>query len=174
MAQAIAIIHKRGPSPWLDDLLESIHTHYPVLITNHDGWMIDGIRKTFETTPFEEIFFLNETMIVKDNSIWDMVFEEYEDRSVAVGDKYLMSLGKYLRQYVRKTTFPVVNNKHDDVMLGEFGWNNEYKSVDPNYIQIDPMTDTFLRYEEKHGRKNMILENQYFIKWKSHWQADMI
>lgn len=175
MAQAIAIIHHRGNSLWLNDLLNSLHTHYPIIITNHDGWMIDGVRKIFETTDFDEVFFLNESMIVKDNSIWDMVFQEYEGRSVTVGDKYLMCLGKYLRKYMDKTYFPMnVRNKRDDVHLGEFGWNRQYMNVDPNFLTIDIMTDTFEEFEEKHGRRNMVLENQYFKKWKATWAEDML
>jgi hypothetical protein len=174
VAQAIAIIHRRGPSPWLDDLLESIETSYPLLITNHEGWMIDGVRETFEKTEFDEIFFLNESMIVKDNSIWDLVFREYEGRSVCVGDKYLMCLGKYLRDKVKQTNVPVVYNKHDDVTLGEFGWNRQYMQQAPDFVTVDLLTDTFEQFEEKHGRTNMILENGYFKKWKHTYDLSMI
>lgn len=175
MAQAIAIIHKCGPSPWLDDLLETIETDYPIIITNHDGWGIDGIRETFEKTNFDEIFFLNESMIVKDNSIWNIVFKDCTDKSVAVGEKYLMWLGKYLRKHVDHTFFPMhIHSKRDDVHLGEFGWNRQYMEQDPDFVTIDAMTDTFQEFEEKHGRRNMILENQYFKKWKSHWAENML
>lgn len=135
---------------------------------------MDAVRLAFENTPFDEIFFLNESMIVKDNSIWDIVFREYEGRSVAVGDKFLMHLGKYLRKYADKTYYPTINNKSDEVFLGEFGWTKEYMALDPDYVSIQPITDTFQEYEEKHGRRNMILENDYFKKWKAHWDANML
>lgn len=169
MAQAIAIIHKKGRSLWLNDLLDSISTDYPIIITNHDGWMIDGVKKAFETTNFDEIFFLNESMIIKDNAIWDIVFKQFKGKSVAIGDKYLMCLGKYLRKYVEQTEFPVVNSKEEDVKLGEFGWNNQYMDLDSTYSQIYSMTDTFEKYEYKYRRSNMILENEYFKKWKGTW-----
>jgi len=172
--QAIVVIHNRGNSPWLNDLLTSIDTDYPVLITNHNGWMLPAIKKMFDTTDYDELFFLNESMIVKDNAIWDIVFKDYEGQGVAIGDKYLMFLGKYLRKYVEQTHFPQVNSKRDDVLLGEQMWNHLYRNADPYFVQLEVMTDTFEEFEEKHGRRNMILEGKYFKKWKGSWDIDMV
>lgn len=172
---AICIAHHRHrDDPWLSDLLYSIDTSYPIIISNHTGWVMDAIRLAFLNTPFDEIFFLNTSMIVKDNSIWDIAFKEYEGQSVAVGDKFLMHLGKYRREIVEKTSFPVIHNKADEVYLGEFGWTREYMALEPDYVSVQPITDTFERFEEKHGRKNMILENDYFIKYKAHWDASSL
>lgn len=166
--------HRHEDDPWLDDLLYSIQTTYPIIISNHDGWVMDAIRLAFENTPFDEIFFLNTSMIVKDNAIWDIVFKEYAGRSVAVGDKFLMHLGKYRREIAEKTNYPIIRNKMDEVYLGEFGWTKEYIALEPDYVHVQPITDTFKVYEEKHGRRNMILENDYFKKWKAHWDASSL
>ncbi len=174
MSQAIVVIHNRYDSPWLSDLLLSIDTDYPIIITNHNGWMMPAIEKAFRTTDFDELFFLNESMIVKDNSIWNIVFEENAGRGVAVGDNYLMFLGKYLRKHVEQTTFPVVNSKKEDVLLGEQGWSAQYRKADPSFLQIEGMTDTFDVFEEKHGRQNMVLEGKYFKKWKGSWNIEMV
>jgi hypothetical protein len=172
--QAIVIIHNRSNSPWLNNLLMSIDTDYPIIITNHNGWMMPAIEKAFRTTDFDELFFLNESMVVKDNSIWDIVFKDNEGRGITVGDNYLMFLGKYLRKYVEQTTFPVVTSKKEDVLLGEQGWNAQYRKADPTWTQIEGMTDTFDTFEEKHGRRNMILEGKYFKKWKGSWTLEMV
>lgn len=171
---AICIVHHRHESPWLADLLNSIVTEYPIIISNHNGWVMDAVRLAFENTPFDEIFFLNESMIVKDNAIWDIVFKQYEGRSVAVGDKFLMHLGKYRREIAEKTTYPTIKNKMDEVTLGEFGWTREYMALDPDYVSVQPITDTFEVFEEKHGRNNLILENNYFVKWKNCWSMEQI
>jgi hypothetical protein len=136
--------------------------------------MIPAIKRAFETTHFDELFFLNESMVVKNNSIWDIVFKEHEGRGVAVGDSYLMFLGKYLRKYVEQTEFPVVTCKKEDVLLGEQGWNAQYRKADPSWIQIEGMTDTYEVYEEKHGRWNMVLDGKYFKKWKGSWSLEMV
>jgi len=36
------------------------------------------------------------------------------------------------------------------------------------------MTDGYSVYEEKNGRNNMILENDYCKKYKGHWNLEMI
>lgn len=179
MTQAIAISHPiKGDTIWLGELLPTLDTRYPILITNHWGWQIDGVRKTFEDTDYEEIFFLNETCIVKDNSLWKIVFEEYKGYSVTLADKFQMYLAKYLREYVEWTTFPKVSNRWEDVTRGEDGWNHQYMAADPNYIKIDPIEDENPDFEHnfeyKFGRKNMVVQNQYIKKWKSAWNISMI
>lgn len=171
MAQAIAIIHHKGSTGWLDGLLDSIQTDYPIIISNHEGWCMDGIRKVFETTDYNEICILNESMIIKDNSIWDKIFKENEGKSVMLGVNYLMFFGKFRRE--KLPPFPEIHSKKDDVLLGELGWCGEYMKND-SYVEIQPMTDGYSVYEEKNGRNNMILENDYFKKYKGHWNLEMI
>lgn len=173
MGQAICIIHHRGSSPWLADLLNSIETDYPIIITNHDGWCTKAIKETFERTTFDEIVFFNETMLVKDNAIWDIIFKQYNGQSVALATDFLMFFGKYLRTYVEQTSFPDVRNKADDVLLGENGWNQQYRNFCGPFASVDPLHDTAI-FEERHGRENMVLENDYFIKYKSCWNLDMV
>jgi hypothetical protein len=174
MKQAIVIVHNRQPSPWLNDLLLSIDTHYPIIVTNHNGWMIPAIKDVFDNTDFDEVFILNESMIVKDNSIWDIVFKQYAGTGVAIGDNYLMFLGKYLRKYVNMTTFPEVHTKKEDVLLGEQGWNKQYRNYDKTFVQLESMTDTNDNFEDKNGRYNMVLDGKYFKKWKGSWTLDMV
>lgn len=134
---------------------------------------MDSIRLAFENTPFDEIFFLNESMVVKDNLIWDLVFKQCAGRSVAVGENFLMHLGKYRREIVEQLKWPEIKNKRDEVLKGEFGWTREYMALEPDFVHIEPITDNFEVFEKKHGRNNMILENKYFKKWKSIWSLEM-
>lgn len=175
--QAIAIFHHRGDNNiWMNDLLDSLQTIYPIIITNHDGWQIDAVRETFERTNFSEIFFLNETMIIKDNSIWDIIFKRYEGHSVASSVHYQMFLGKYLRRIVEQTVFPTVDNRKDDIIFGEDLWNKQYMSLDTNIIFYHPLSDPNPSGNKqfKHGRENLVLENEYFRKWKHQWHLDMV
>lgn len=179
MKQAIAIQHPiKGDVNWLGELLPTVDTNYPILITNHWGWQIDSVRKIFFQTDYDEIFFLNETMIVKNNSIWKIVFEDLKGYSVALAEKYQMYLGKYLRKYVEQTNFPKVTTRREDVIRGEDEWNHEYMSLDSNIVWIQPITDVNpdieSNFEYKFGRKNMVVENDYIKKWKSQWNISMI
>jgi len=172
VAQAIVIIHARQDSSWLAECLNSIQTDYPVLLTNHDGWCMNGIQKIWETTDYDEMVFLNESMVVKDNAIWDILFKEHDGKSVMLGERFLMFFGKFRREMVNKLVFPEVKTKVDDVLLGEGKWCREYMELN-DHIELQPLSDNDRR-EDKHGRTNMVLENDYFIKWKGHWSLDMV
>src|SRR5207247_1303794 len=116
---------------------------YPILITNHEGWQIDALKQTFEQTDFDEIFFLNETMIIKDNNIWPIVFNKYRGNSVQVGKDFQMFLGKYLKEYINKTIFPTVSSRLEDVIFGEDLWNRQYINTNVPIIYYDTIMDRF-------------------------------
>lgn len=177
--QAIAISHPiKGDTRWLGELLPTLDTKYPIILTNHWGWQIDGVKETFEKTDYDEIFFLNETMIVKDNKVWRIIFEEFKGQSVTCADKFQMYLAKYLRSYVNRTDFPEVKSRWEDIVYGEDQWNHQYMTIDPYHVRLDPMEDVNpdieSNFEFKFGRRNMIIENKYFKKWKSAWNINML
>jgi hypothetical protein len=178
--KAIAIFHPRGGNPvWLPEILDSIRTTYPIMITNHEGYQIDGLRKAFEQSPFEEIFFIQESMVVKDNSVWDLIFKGTEGYSVTFNNDFQMFLAKYQRRIVNKIPFPTVTSRRQDIQEGEGYWNFLYRDYCPqNTILLDPMIDPnpdiWEHHEWKHDRDNIVVENSYFKKWKSVWHIDMV
>lgn len=167
--QAIVVIHHRADSVWLQDCLNSIDTDYPVLLSQHNGWVMEGVKKMWQTTGYNELFFMNESMVVKDNSIWDIVFHEYGGKSVMMSERYLMFFGKFRREMVNKLQFPEVHNKYEDVILGEGKWCRQYWELN-DHVEIEPLADGDINnpdnFEDKNGRHNLVLENRYFIKYK--------
>ena len=131
-----------------------------------------GIEKVFNETDYEEICILNETTICKDNSIWDIIFKTHKGQSVMLGENYLMFFGKYLRKHI--LPFPKVTTKQEDVLLGEDVWSKGYGRLPIEHIPIQPLYDNYSVYEEKNGRLNMVLENDYFKKYKGSWNLEMI
>jgi hypothetical protein len=174
MKQAILVLHHRGSKGWLEDCLDSIETTYPIIVSNHDGslWCMGAIKKFFDETDYDEVCILNETMTCKDNSIWEIIFEQHKGKSVRLAQNYSMFIGKYLTKHI--LPFPEVNNKRDDVILGEDVWCRGYTALQIEHIDIEPLYDTHQNFEEKNGRNNMILENTYFKKWKGHWNLEMV
>jgi len=170
--QAILILHHKGSKGWLEPLLDSIDTNYPIIVSNHTGYCMNGIEKFYKENNYDEVCILNESMIVKDNDIWRLIFEEHSGKSVMLGVDYSMFIGKYLTEYI--LPFPDVKTKRDDVLLGEDQWCRGYSRLPIEHIQIDPLHDTYQVFEEKNGRNNMILENTYFKKWKGHWNLEMV
>src|SRR5262245_45918726 len=181
MKQAIYIFCPEGrDTRWLNDLLETFQPNgYPWAVTSHIGWQIEALENAFKHSSWDEIFFLNDTMIVKDNSIWDIVFQEYKGQSVMIGHRFQMFLAKYLRKYVEQTTFPRnITSRREDVIFGEDHWNVQYMNLDPNYVTIEEMSDPNPDLAESHDfrydRDNVVLENKYFKKWKHHWNIKQI
>lgn len=174
MKQAILVLHHKGSKGWLEDCLDSIDTTYPIVVSNHPGeiWCMGAIKKFFTETDYDEVCILNETMTCKDNSIWQIIFEEHKGKSVMLGIDYTMFFGKFLTEHI--LPFPEVHNKRDDVLLGEDQWCRGYGRLPIEHIQIDPLHDTYQVFEEKNGRNNMILENQFFRKHKGSWSLDMV
>lgn len=170
--QAILILHHKTSRGWLEDLLDSIDTTYPIIISNHQGWCMNGIQKFYENNDYDEVCILNESMIVKDNDLWRIIFEENKGKSVMLGVDYTMFTGKYLTEHI--LPFPDVKTKRDDVLLGEDQWCRGYSRQPIEHILLDPLHDTFQEFEEKNGRNNMILENQWLKKFKGHWDLSMV
>lgn len=175
--QAIVIIHHRANSVWLQDCLNSIQTDYPVILSNHEGWVMEGFKKMWQTTAYEELFFMNESMVCKDNTIWDIVFHEYGGKSVMMSERYLMFFGKFRRQMINQLVFPEVHNKLEDVILGEGQWCQQYWELN-DHIEIQPLADGDTtnpdNFEEKYGRNNLVLENQYFKKYKATYNMETL
>lgn len=170
--QAIVIIHNIGSKGWLEDCLNSIDTTYPIIITNHQGWCMNGIQKVIENTDYDEYCILNESMIVKDNDIWRIIFEEHKGKSVRLARDYLMFFGKLLKEHI--LPYPEVKTKRDDVLLGEDVWCRGYSALPIEHIDIQPLYDTYQVYKEVNGRNCMVLENDYFIKYKGSWNLEMV
>lgn len=175
--QAIVIIHARKSSVWLEGCLNSIQTDYPVLISNHEGWVMEGIKKMWETTNYQEIFFMNESMICKDNDIWNIVFHDNGGKSVMMSERFLMFFGKYRREMINKLQFPTVHNKYEDVILGEGQWCRQYYELN-DHVEIQPLADgdttNSNNFEDKYGRRNLVLENDYFKKWKASYNMETL
>jgi hypothetical protein len=179
MHKAITIFFPKGRDKrFLNDLLDTIDTKYPLIITNHDGFQLDALRKTFERTPFDEIFFLNDTMVVKDNFVWNMIFDGTEGKTVSFHPEFQMYLNKYRRDIVEQVPFPEINSRYDDIEKGEGFWNWAYRDLDPDFIMFDPLLDPnpdiAENHEFKYDRDNIVLENKYFKKWKSVWNINML
>lgn len=172
--QAILILHHIGSKGWLEDCLDSIKTDYPIIVSNHPGelWCMGAIKRFYETTDYDEVCILNDTMQVKDNSLWELIFETHRGKSVMLGIEYTMFLGKLLTEHI--LPFPDVKSKRDDVLLGEDVWCKGYARLPIEHIILDPLHDTYQVFEEKNGRNNMILENQWLKKYKGSWSLDMI
>lgn len=174
MKQVILILHARGTDKrHLNELLDSIDTNYPVIVSNHDPniWCIGAIKQLYDNLDFDEVVILNDTMVIKDNSLWDILFKEHKGKSVRLARDCLMFHAKFLKEHM--PPFPEAKTKRDDVLLGEDVWCRGYSALPIEFVDLQPLYDTYQVFEDKHDRHCMVLENDYIRKYKRAWNLEM-
>lgn len=179
---------------WAEDCLKSVQElGYPVLVVNNDpnieeegivyqakeegndftiinnnwnGFELGGIQRGAEF--FDEFIHLMDTCVVKDPKMIEEMFNH--NGSVYLCRGFFSYLGKYISSIVEKVGTPRVEDK-EQAIYHERSWNARYLDNDPNAKQFQPelpvTTDVF---EEKNGRKNMVLDNGFIIKYKGTWR----
>ena len=82
-------------------------------------------------------------------------------------------MGKYRKEILEKTGFPTIENKVDAVRY-EWDWTEKYIQYENRYNVI--FQDFFDRniFVGKHNRTNMVIENDFLIKYKSMWDASKL
>jgi len=178
MSQGIVIVSSFKTRPWLNDLLNSIgnYTKQRVVVhynsTEENEYEMGGIKRGLQEG-FEEFFLLHDTCVIKTKQLFDVIFYRYLGSSVAISPLFLSYLGKYRRETLLKCTIPEVRTKRQAVDA-ETNFNKEYIEKEPFFHVMYPEFDIKYRFEEKHGRNNMVLESEGLIKYKGTWSCDMI
>jgi len=175
MKKAIIIpTHERG-ALFLNDLLESLQgCKYPIIIhynTNERNEFEMGAVRIGKELEIDEFILLPDSVVIKDQVILDMFFEQ--EGSVSLDLHYLSYVGKYRLEILNQLNVPDVRTKKD-AWKQEFDFHNEYCMIEAPLKLFPGFWNHTDIYEEKHGRKNLINENDYIIKYKGCWTADHI
>ena len=180
---------------WLKDCLESIDTKHPVMVIFQGDKPTKGLKIGFDYThqtlngydpgaivwamnnleKDDEFMVLHDSCVVKDNLLWKVVFDGYYEDSVALSTHPTtmgMFLGKYRMAIASQLEQPIAKDKLHGVELEE-SWNRDYCKLEQPVVLDNPLTisDVFI---ERHGRKNMVLENRWIKKYKGTWSRDQI
>lgn len=164
ISKGIVISASEYSRNFYEDLMKSIKTDYPIYICWEGlgrpvgSFELGAIRKGVEL--FDEFIYLHDTVIIKDNSLFDKLFEI--DGNVALTNNFYHYFGKYVSADL--PSIPQVSNK-EDAIYWEIRWfTKPYKVFEPQLpFHIE-------QFEEKYGRINMKLENDYLIKYKARWK----
>lgn len=199
MYKGIVIITHWRNSVWLENLLESLKDYdkYPiyivttdyakahndykewirglnnVIIDESDSFELGAIKKIYHDTLLDEFLLLQDTCYIKDTSLFDLVFV---DGSVGFEENYLSYLGKYERKVLEQMGIPDIRNKEQSVKA-EGDFNKEYvRLANPKILFPSFGWEHYdkARFEYKFGRKNLVCENKYLIKYKGTWSSDRL
>jgi hypothetical protein len=176
MNQAI-VIATTPSSVWLNLIRDSLKSYskYPLIILSDYTYELGKIKYIYDHTDIDEFVFLHDTCVIKDLSLFDLCFETYQGISVAFSMcpvKFGMYLGKYRRDTLKRVEIPTPYSKIDSVKY-EVSFNNAYCQAEPETVLLFNDFHDVPRFEEKNGRNNMVLENQYLKKYKGTWSMEM-
>lgn len=162
-----------GSSPnrqdWLKDCSASIKRDH-IAVVNY-GYELGKIRWVMKNTTADRFLFLQDSWIVKDDRFWTLL--DGLSGSVALTDDpyyYGCYAGVYERWVIDKIGIPEVNTK-EDAISNEIKWHHQYfKTVGELTVMFPELKDkNSVREVERHGRNNLVLENNYLIKYKGTW-----
>jgi hypothetical protein len=186
MNKGIVITTSEYTKDFLKECLDSLPNKYPILVVSNGGYIpqikpnepamllmndwngfeLGGISRGAEV--FGEFVHLMDTCIVHNPVIFDVMFT-YPD-SVHLSRGFYSYLGKYKKEILNQIGIPRIENK-EEAIAAEHHWGAEYLRADKNAMQFMPElpveSDVF---EEKHGRKNMVLSNGFITKYKGTWR----
>jgi hypothetical protein len=179
-----AIVVGRTPDEsgalWAEDLLESLEGGiWPVVV--RQTWDFELSSIGWAAGCFDEFVFLPASTIVKDLSLFDIAFEEMAGQSVNLGGvqqgyRFRMFLGKFLASSVVQLGVPHITTKSEAVQQ-EILWGEAYAKQEETAGRLQSLggpldhTDKFI---DRHGRNNMVVQNEFLIRFKGTWDSSMI
>jgi len=174
MTSAIVVGTTGWDSPWLHELgLSLVGVEWPVVVHVTRDWELATIG--WAAGHFQEFVFLPQSTVVLDPAVFDRCFRECAGSSVdlgtAQGKRFQMYLGKYRSEAVLAGGVPVVADKRAAVAY-ELTWCAEYAARESRQLVSvgSPLEHTEV-FEDRHGRRNMVVENEYLRRYKSCWDG---
>lgn len=122
-------------------------------------------------TNADRFLFLQDSWVVKDDRFWDLL--ESNTGSVSItADPYFYGCyaGVYERSVIEQIGIPVIADKREAILY-EIDWHKRYVEVAGKPVVLFPeLTDAnSTRQEQRHQRINLVLENDYLVKYKGTW-----
>lgn len=173
MNKAIVICTTPKSTHWLNNLIASFNGYdkYQILILSDFTYELGKINFIYNHTDITEFFFLQDTIEIKDPSIFEKGFNY--GGSLAWDSGLKSYLGKYRREILAQCHIPLPKSKMDSVIFEEtFNW--EYISKEPKGWNLHEDFSRRDVFEEKFGRRNMVIEDEYLKKYKHIWNRDMV
>jgi hypothetical protein len=162
-----------GSSPerqeWLSDCSSSIKREHIAVVNT--GFELGKIAWVINNTNADRFLFLQDSWLIKDEGFWDLL--ESHPSSVAINaDPYYFGCytGVYERWVIDEIGVPFMRDKREAIK-NEIDWHKAYVEVAGKPAVLFPeLTDNNATGTvERHGRINLVLENDYIAKYKGTW-----
>lgn len=158
-----------GREQWLKQCLASIE--HPVLVLSDFTFELGKIKWIFDNTTIERFMFLQDSVVIKNQNLFDLLFQD--KGSIALTNDpsvYGMYLGIYEREHLAKIDIPIPKSKKEAIEF-EMSWTATYCQAAKNVrIALPDLADrNAVKKEIVFGRENLVLENDFLIKYKGNW-----
>ena len=145
------------------------------LVVSVPGYELAKLQWIVENTILDRFLFVQDSVIVSPGL--------YDRLTAFDGSVALMSdpvpfgcyLGVYERKVLQKVGIPEIRSKREAVEA-EIWWTKAYCAEASNVPVLFPeLSDrNAKRQVEHHGRNNLVLENDFLLKYKGTWRHDQI
>lgn len=174
MKQAIVIPTVPNKTEELQNLFGSLNgfDEYPVIILADYTYELGKVKFMVENTDFDEFFLLQHSCEIKDTKLFDILFQDYLGKSVSLNEEFSSYLFKYRRDILLQMDIPTIDSKLESIRQ-ERNFHREYCKIEMPKFLFDDFVG-MNKYEEKFGRKNQIMENEYIKKYKGTWDLSQL
>ena len=162
-----------GRENWLAQCLASIKR--PVLVLSDFTFELGKFNWIMQNTKIERFMYLADSVVVKDDRLFEMLDEKGSIAFSSDPGIYGMYLGIYERKVLEQIDIPYPKDKKEVIEL-ELSWTQKYAQTAKNVrVAFDNLTDAkSKRKEVLFGRNNLVLENDFLIKYKGHWGQPVV
>ena len=170
----IVIATTPGREQWLQQCLTSIEQ--PVLVLSDFTFELGKINWIFNNTKIDRFMFLQDSVVIKNESLFDLLFKDKGSISLTNDPcMYGMYLGVYERQILEKIEIPVPKTKAESIAY-ELSWTDNYCKAARNVrLAFTDFSDSrSKRKQVLFGRENLVLENDFLIKYKGKWGQQVV
>ena len=173
MKQAIIIGTRPDRIEQLTNCWNSIESPYLKIAVDCNGYEVGKLRWVLKNTNADEFVFLQDSVEIKDNSIFKICFSTNGSVSICnYPNQFGCYLGKYKRSVLEKIYLPDIKTKAESVNYESKFFIDYMKYEQPT--QIGGSLEDVENFVEKWGHKVMKIENEYLIKYKSIWNRLML
>jgi hypothetical protein len=170
----IAIGSSPDRSIWLQEASASIGREH--IIVSNWGYELGKIRWLMENTTADRFLFLQDSWVVKSAAFFTLL--DNTDGSIAITqDPYFFGCfaGVYERKIIEHIGIPTITTKLEAVESERY-WHEAYVQTagEPRVLFPDLTDDNATEVRVHNGRENLILENDYIIKYKGTWRAEQL
>jgi hypothetical protein len=155
-----------------------------IITAQGDYFTFGGVFMAYHYTNYENIFVLPNSCEIVNPALFDIVFEQHKNKSVAfalmdageVKGFWHSEIGKFRRPILDKMDLSAYLPRDvlEAMMKGEMSFTIQYHSLDQNTVVLFPDWVDGNVFEEKFGQRRMKIANEYIIKWKGHWDLDTV